>query len=838
MFEKKLKNSMVSLFITVLLLASTFALLTTSAPINAADYTVDVKAFLSVRPSVVGIGQELLINMWISPAPGANRQYHDLTLIVTDPNGIVKTFPLTTYVADGTMWMPWITDIVGEWTFKLEYKGEYFAPGRYLNGEIITGDTGGTLYADGATIKPASTPTQIVTVQEDIISSWPAQNFPRNDYWTRPVHEENREWWPYIGDYPWFGPGTNSMWNQLYPDTNKAYNSEYGFVAWVTGPESGHIVWKRQYAFSGLMGGDPGGESHVGPPLSSWNMKPSIIVGGRAYHSYTKVATNGPGSQTYWECYDIRTGKVFWERPLYAGETAPNLIEYSTATPEVEGADGNPNAPLLLSIGNGYLRKYNTLTGVMTTNVSIAPMTGTGGTYYMNGYVLGIQDLGADAGSERYRLINWTTLGTSANFATRVVSNTTYARSALPTNQLTDWNVGIGCTVASVTEGGMYVGQTMIAFNLRTGEELWRKTVDEPLYSNTANVADHGQLAILSAKGYYLAYDLHTGRETWRTRTLDYPWDASGWGSYSVGSAYGQLYWVAQTGIYAIDWKDGNINWKFEKECPPFETPFINPEGISVYPFNAPVLIADGKIYAYSSEHTPDAPFYRGQPVVCIDVFTGKEVWSVGGLNGDNNMRRAQMDMAIADGYLTVGARDGYMYTFGRGESATTVSASQVPLTLGKKALITGTVLDLSPAQPGTACVSKDSMDAIMMYIHIQTPINGVFGDKEIIGVPVYLYAVDPNGNDVYIGEVISDGYSGTFGFDNWIPELPGLYTITATFMGDESYGMSSATTYLTVAEGEAIPSADNTVLYAVIGTAVAMLTVLVIFGILLLKKK
>jgi len=782
--------------------------------------------------------------MWITPAPGANRIYHDMKLTITKPDGTQQVIPnIDSYVADGTMWMPWVCEQVGDWTFKLDYPGEYFAPGRYLNGDIIDGNTGGTVYADGATIRPAATRVQTIKIQEEVVPSWPGQQFSRNAYWTRPVHEENREWWPYIGSYPWFGPGTNSIWDELYPDTNPAYNSEYGFVAWVTGPESAHIVWKREYALSGLLGGDYGSVSHVGPPPSSWNMKPSIILLGKAYHSYSKVATDGPGSQTYWECYDIRTGEVFWERPLYPGETAPNIIEWVYSAAEVEGGVGNPTTPVLVSISNGYLRKYNPLTGAMTANVSIAPMTGNGGTYYMNGHVLGIQDLGADAGAERYRLINWTTFGTGANFANRVVSNTTYARSALPTNQLTDWNVGIGCTATSITEGGMFTGQTITAFDLYTGVELWTKSIDEPLFSNTANVADHGQIAILSAKGYYVAYDLKTGRETWKTRTLDYPWDEPAWGSYSVTSGYGQLYWVAQTGIYAIDWKNGNINWKFEKEAPPFETQLINVEGQAVYPFNAPGLCADGKLYAYSSEHTPDAPFYRGQPVVCIDVFTGEEIWSVGGLNGDNNMRRAQLDMAVADGYLTVGARDGYMYTFGRGKSATTVSASQAPLAFGQKALITGTVCDLSPAQPGTPCVSKDSMDAMMAHIHTQTPINGVYGEKEITGVPVYLYAVDPNGKDMEIGVVISDGYSGTFGFDDWIPEVPGRYTITATFMGDESYGISTATTYITVSEATNTSTNDsdtgnnnNTIIaIAIVGIAIIAVNII---GVLTLRKK
>ncbi|MCL1977067.1 MAG: hypothetical protein FWG55_03020, partial [Candidatus Bathyarchaeota archaeon] len=304
------------------MLTSTFALLTATVPSNAADYTVSVKSFLSVRPTVAGIGQEILINMWITPAPGANRIYHDMKLTITKPDGTQQVIPnIDSYVADGTMWMPWVCEQVGDWTFKLDYPGEYFAPGRYLNGDIIDGNTGGTVYADGATIRPAATRVQTIKIQEEVVPSWPGQQFSRNAYWTRPVHEENREWWPYIGSYPWFGPGTNSIWDELYPDTNPAYNSEYGFVAWVTGPESAHIVWKREYALSGLLGGDYGSVSHVGPPLSSWNMKPSIILLGKAYHSYSKVATDGPGSQTYWECYDIRTGEVFWERPLYPGET-------------------------------------------------------------------------------------------------------------------------------------------------------------------------------------------------------------------------------------------------------------------------------------------------------------------------------------------------------------------------------------------------------------------------------------------------------------------------------------------------------------------------------------
>jgi hypothetical protein len=307
-------------------------------------------------------------------------------------------------------------------------------------------------------------------------------------------------------------------------------------------------------------------------------------------------------------------------------------------------------------------------------------------------------------------------------------------------------------------------------------------------------------------------------------------------------SAYGNLYWFAQSGIYSIDWSNGNVNWKFEKESPPFETPYIGSKGQPVWSFLSAGLCADGKIYAYCNEHSPEAPFYRGQPTVCIDVFTGKEVWSVG-IGGGSDLWRRDIQMAIADGYMTMGGRDGYMYVFGLGQSETTVSAQQM---LDRSVLLTGTVFDLSPAQRGAPCVSKESVAAQMEQYHIGAPVGGVFsgvmmadgsyGDVMLTGVPVSLDVLDPNGNYYNIGVVTSDGYSGTFGY-TWIPDVAGQYTITATFMGDESYGSSFATTYLTVAEGAGTASTDNTLLYAIIGATIAIIVVMIACFILFRKK-
>ena len=46
----------------------------------------------------------------------------------------------------------------------------------------------------------------------------------------------------------------------------------------------------------------------------------------------------------------------------------------------------------------------------------------------------------------------------------------------------------------------------------------------------------------------------------------------------------------------------------------------------------------------------------------------------------------------------------------------------------------------------------------------------------------------------------ISEGYSGTYAY-TWTPDIPGQYQITATFIGDESYGSSFATAYPSVTD-------------------------------------
>jgi hypothetical protein len=666
---------------------------------------------------------------------------------------------------------------------------------------------------------PSSTAEQELVVQSEQVLSWPPAALP-TDYWTRPVSPENREWWSIAGNYPWHGPATSSLYEELYPDTNPYWNSDYYFTPWVQAPNTAHIAWKQLgQTAAGLIGGDEGVNSYNAERSRAGT--PNIILNGRAFQSYTKPGS-GKTAVTYWMCYDIRTGELFWERPLEEDEHAPTAICYETADPAVPGTNfKSSQSASLVYIGGGRLFKYSPWTGDIDLNVSIAPLTTS--TYCMNGYALGIQRVG----SRDYRLINWTTLGSGTTLDSRIVSNTTYALSSLPSFQ--DWNTCLGATVSNIQESGAWIGFTVVGYDLLTGAQLWNDTVDEFYFSTGSALADHGKFAIDTMNGYWLAWDLRTGKLAWKSETMDYPWDESGWGSYGVQSAYGLIYWSAYTALYAFDWETGEIAWKFQYASVPYETPYDGYVSFRGYP-----IVADGKIYAYNDEHSPTSPITRGWSIFCINVTTGKALWNItGGIR----------PYAVADGYLAGASMyDGYMYVFGKGKSATTIEAPKTVITQGQSVVITGTVLDQSPAQPGTPCVSEDSMSTQMEYLHMQRPIDGIWHNVTMSGVPVSLDTVDPNSNYVHIGDVTTEAYSGTFGF-TWEPEVPGQYTVTATFMGDGSYGSSFATTYVSVGEAPPATAApeqpvipDYTL--AIVGVGIAMILAVAIVGVLILRKR
>jgi hypothetical protein len=804
------------------------------------DATVETRAFLSFRPNPIGLGQSLLVNMWINPGVSSNDrllpQAHVIT--ITKPDGTKDTITLDSEPATAAQWFEMTPDQIGTWKFQFEFIGTYFPAGRYYNGKIVT-NTSGTLYGS-AYYKPSSTAEQELTVQQDFVWSWPPAALP-TDYWTRPASLNNREWWPILGSYP--GDGYNGYgyanWDTLYPDTNPYdSNGVYNFIPWVQAPNTAHVVWKRLGAISGLIGGPAGQYGTTSSPGS-----PSVVYAGRCYQTVTKS-----GGTSVAQCYDLRTGEVYYE--VAGGITPTDVIYYNPVASSTTIAGGELASASwsveLVSVSGSYLRKVNPYTGALAGNYSISPLSG--GTLFnqLGGYYLTVQNLGNSVpADQRYRLINWTSRGTSGTLSSRIVSNISWPWSQLPNTYasatgilVADFNAGIAAYVTRTYLPGpnIYWTVNVTAASLTTGQMLsWKVPLpDEGTYSSSCILADHGKVAFLTQKGYFLAYDLNTGQLAWKSETMEYPWGAPGFGAYAIQSAYGMLFRQSYDGVYAFNWTNGKIVWKYAAPTyAHFETPYIE-DGQEVYSFNGGAEIADGKMYVYNTEHTPSWPMTRGWGLHCINITTGELVWKV------NN---PMVQGAIADGYMTAAnSWDGYMYVFGKGITATTVTAPDVGIQKGASVVIKGTVLDLSPAQAGTPCVSKDSMTTQMEYLHLQMPIDGLWHNQTITGVPVSLTAIGSDGSFVDLGTVITDAYYGTFS-KTWAPTAEGDYKIIASFAGDDSYGSSGASTAVSVGPApaeitipEQIVPPDYTI--TIIGAAMAVIVAVALVEVILHRKK
>ncbi|MEJ2242728.1 MAG: hypothetical protein P8Y18_11400, partial [Candidatus Bathyarchaeota archaeon] len=174
--------------------------------------------------------------------------------------------------------------------------------------------------------------------------------------------------------------------------------------------------------------------------------------------------------------------------------------------------------------------------------------------------------------------------------------------------------------------------------------------------------------------------------------------------------------------------------------------------------------------------------------------------WSTYGIIGDSTI-------VVQNTY------DQNIYAIGKGPSKTTIDIKNNVVQQGGSVLVEGTVMDVSPGTTnskialrfpdGVPAVADEYMTDWMYYVYNQfsRPTNAM-------GVEVRIQVVDPAGNYAWIGTTYSDSY-GNYGY-SFIPQMKGLYTIIASFVGSESYYGSQETAYVQVDDAPAeitIPS-------------------------------
>jgi outer membrane protein assembly factor BamB len=361
------------------------------------------------------------------------------------------------------------------------------------------------------------------------------------------------------------------------------------------------------------------------------------------------------------------------------------------------------------------------------------------------------------------------------------------------------------------------------SMDTETGEILWRE--EGPNYYAEIGAPGYGVAAWPNSNDMrWYAHDLKTGAVKWVSDPGDYPWSAF-WG-YGTIAAYGNFYGLSYDGVYAMDAETGEKVWTFHP-ADNYDTVYNTLPFWQVSP-----AAADGKIYVGNGEHTMGDPMLRGCKLYCLDGATGDVIWNLafGGAGYK----------AIADGKLIIGNEyDHHFYCFRKGPTATTVAAPKTQVIQGESLVIEGTITDQSPAQPGTAAIADEDMSAWMEYLHMQKPMP-----TNAKGVDVTLDVIDANGNFRNIGTATSD-MSGVYSYV-WKPDIPGKYTVIATFAGSESYGSSYAQTSFYVEEAPPPPTPPDptpapmtdTYVLGMGATAVVAIIVIGLVIILMLRKR
>jgi outer membrane protein assembly factor BamB len=823
----------ITLFLMFAMTISLFALPAANA--HDPPWEIPTFAYINVRPDTVGVGQEVIIVVWVDKMPAGSAilndiRFRDYKLTITKPDGKteVVTWPIV-YDTTSSAYTLYTPDQVGTYTLKFEFPGlkhtwnQANTPGLSAANAAFENDT----YL-------ASSATTTFTVQEEPIEYMPNYPLP-TEYWTRPIEGQNIAWANIASNFLdpiKFGAAYSFGSIRLQPDG--------------AAPNSPHIMWTKPINFGGIVGG-----SNIGIEGASFytglsyepRFSNTIIIHGRLYHDLPR---GNDGSGGGYVCVDLRTGETLWKQNYAVNPSFGQLLWFDS--PNQHGV-----------IPNGYLWATSTAAGV-TTWSAYDPLDGNW-LFNITNVPSGTRGSGPNGEILIYQLNvadRWLALWNVTNVITDGPAGALTSGGYRPVGRVLNstlrdsysWNVTIpelppGAVIRHVIYDDIILGSgnsTVVDGSGRFGGVAGHRGTgfsDAPFWTISIKSGSRGALGwskIFSAPGnitrqlgpidaenrvffisdketmQWSGYDLDTGNWLWgpvgETRDFNYyPTVGSGGVSQIGFVAYGKLYSGGYGGeLLCYSTKDGTLLWKYNNTYSGFETPW------GYYPV-FPGIIADGKIYIYTNEHSPNDPLYKGARVRCLNATTGEELWTLLGWAGVG--RFADWGWPVADGYMVyLNAYDMQVYCLGKGPSATTVSIQNDVTTHGKKVLVQGSVIDSSPATKqheqaarfphGVPAVADESMGEWMEYVYMQKP-----RPIDVLGVEVVVYVLDPNNNYYEVARTTAD----EDGFFNVVfePEVPGKYTVIAKFEGSEGYWPSHAKTGVYVEEASAPPPEHST---------------------------
>jgi hypothetical protein len=867
--KSKTTATAISLFLLLAIAVSLVALPNANAASTAKTYPV-----IGATPNPVGVGQETLILMGITQALQSDLYHWEgLTVTVDRPDGHTETlgpFETDSTGLTGTIYVP---SMAGNFTLQVHFPEQICEEG-VSRGGIAPG-----------TVMLASDSIEItLVVQEEPIQYYPGHALP-SEFWTRPIDDQLREWAPIAGN--WLTTPRN-----------------YYAVGEDNAPDTAHILWTTPLTSGGLVGGSldayQGAEdtvTNIGYETGDayegkWSG--SITMGGKLY--YQKYAAADPYKEI--ECVDLHTGEQLWSRVFLNNLTITRGQLHFWETYDNQGV-----YDYIWSTANAGTRSLLGLpSSAGTTWCAFDPFTGDF-VYALYGLPSGTFDYGPRGEMLIYTIDTrngWMTMWNSTNIPA-LYASTSYASMQWaqwrPMGKIVNatglagvtkegqpfiahttplglngyqWNVSIPTDLAGSARA-VFSGDKVFGYQIdQTQVTSWTLNLDDSkgaigsvLYEKSwASVpskwsADNltiGFGAVSNIDGVFTVNEKETRlRYGFSLETGDYLWVISepiamlghltggppGENGYIV---YGKLICGTMSGvIQAFDVTDGQLSWTYNAVDPYMQVLWSN---------NFPVghLIAcDGKIYIANLEHSVNQPLPRGGPFICLNATTGEEIWRADGLFRQTvwGGRAVIGDSIIA----TMDTYDQRVYGIGKGPTATTVTASPKVTVHGSSVVVEGVVTDTSPGTEeygltarfpnGVPAVSDANMSAWMLYVYKQFE-----RPADIMGVEVVVSVLDPNNNCYEVGRTTSDA-SGLYKL-MFTPEVPGEYTVVASFAGSGAYYGSFAETAFGVEEAPAAtpvptptppPMTDTYVLGVGAGAIIAIVAVGLLLFLMLRKR-
>jgi len=851
-----------AIMIALLLTISMSGTLITPLPTASAHsppWIITPKAYCFATPTPVGVGQPGLIYGWlnyvINGVSITNQvRFTNYRFIVTAPDGTLQTFDFP-YVSDSTssQFFAYTPLQVGTYNITFLFPGQVYNYGGAYQGDYYT---------------PANA-SYLWTVQQAPVAQL-SQNPLPTEYWARPLNQNQNSENNLAIESNWLGGNAQSSGLMSLPQSYIQYNG--------AAPLTPHIMWTKPIEFGGSTGNSiqqPQQEPDVTQSFYSgmaYNIRfvnPMIIDGVLYYQKPLGYSGSGGGEVAV----DLLTGQTVWTN----NDIYPTFAQLDNfQTPNGYG----PGGALLWQVSGSTWYGYNAFDGKSEFNLTDVP-TGTQVRY--NTGSIGKYVFSYNQTSQKGWLALWnTTRLISSNSDTWPGPIHTYAANS---SVAYSWNVtitanlngtfGYSPTIIGVVPGNVILGAssslattsqpnpntnpwTVWALSDKPATEgnlTWIKNYPAPPYNQTQMFAtqpiDPTTLTFamtIAETGQRLGYSLTTGEKLWGPLG-----DQPGFQYYSSreGVPYNGNLYVSGLGgvVFCYSMLNGTLLWTYGNGGVGNSTNMAENGPWGLQPLHIAVFAA-GVVYTFAGEHSPTNPLYSGELTRALNATTGEEIWTLPDWSGCG-LGNSMQSFPVADGYgVMYNCYDGQIYVVGKGPSQLTVTAPNTATSVGTPITIRGTVIDISAGtqqnQPaanfpnGVPVVSDANMSAFMAAVYEDQVMP-----SNVIGVPVSIDVRDSNGNYRQIGTATSDA-SGMFSL-TWMPDIPGDFTVFATFAGSNAYFGSSAETSLTATSAPATPAptaapiqsaADMYFVPAIAGLFVLIIVVAVVLALLMLRKR